>query len=131
MDVTQALQHLKANPQPGTLATLHPDGRPHCSIVFAVVIDGTLWISATQTRVKTRNVRRDPRVTFLAGVRPWVGIEGAARIREGDRVLDDLRLYYRTARGEHPDWDDYDRAMVAEQRLIIEIEPERAYGFGL
>ena len=34
----------------------------------------------------------------------------------------------RTARGEHPDWDDYDRAMIRDRRLIIEIAPARAYG---
>ena len=49
---------------------------------------------------------------------------------DGGDVLERLRTYYRTARGEHPDWADYDRAMVQEQRLIIEIEPARAYGFG-
>jgi hypothetical protein len=43
-------------------------------------------------------------------------------------VLEKLRTYYRTARGEHPDWEDYDRAMIRDERLIIEIRPARAYG---
>lgn len=112
----------------GTLATIAPDGRPHVSVVTGVVADGHIWISATQTRVKTRNIRRDPRVVFTSGTRPWVAIDGTASIREGDVVLGDLRRYYRLARGEHPDWDDYDQAMIRDQRLVIEIAPIRAYG---
>jgi hypothetical protein len=34
--------------------------------------------------------------------------------------------YYRRAAGEHPDWDEYRRAMVEEQRCVIRITLERA-----
>ena len=131
MDVAAALRFIHDAKEPGVLATLQPDGRPHCSVVTGTVVGGQLWISATQSRIKTRNVRLDPRVTFTAGIRPWVAIEGTASIRDGDGVLDDLRRYYRTARGEHPDWGEYDATMVRDGRLIIAIEPARAYGFGL
>ena len=30
--------------------------------------------------------------------------------------------------GEHPDWDDFRRAMVADGRLVLRVHPERAYG---
>ena len=36
--------------------------------------------------------------------------------------------YYREAAGEHPDWDEFRRVMVAEQRLLLRITPQRAYG---
>lgn len=127
MEIQKALEHISGNGA-GVLATLHEDGRPHVSVVFAVPIDGTLWISATQDRVKTRNIRRDDRVVFTSGIRPWGAVDGTATIHDGDDVLERLRRYYRTARGEHPDWDDYDRAMIAERRLVIEITPVRAYG---
>jgi PPOX class probable F420-dependent enzyme len=128
MDINQALEHFKQNGA-GTLATLHPDGSPHLSVVFASVVGNALWISSRQSLVKVKNIRHDPRVAFSSGIRSWVTIEGTARIHEGDDVLERLRTYYRTARGEHPDWADYDRAMVEEQRLVIEIAPARAYGF--
>lgn len=70
---------------------------------------------------------RDPRVSFVAGIRPWTGVAGKARVIE-DGLPEKLREYYRLAAGEHPDWEDYDRAMVAEKRVIIEVVPERAYG---
>lgn len=127
MDIEQAIEHVRKNGT-GTLATLGSDGTPHLSVVFASVVEGALWISSRQPLVKVKNIRRDPRVAFASGIRDWVTIEGTARIHDGDDVLEKLRLYYRTARGEHPDWDDYDRAMTRDQRLIIEIVPTRAYG---
>src|SRR5438067_7221892 len=126
MDIEQALEHFRQHGT-GTLATLHPDGSPHLSVVFASVVGDALWTSSRKPLVKVKNVRRDPRVAFSSGIREWVTIEGNARIEEGGDVLDRLRLYYRTARGEHPDWDDYDRAMIRDQRVIIEITPARAY----
>jgi PPOX class probable F420-dependent enzyme len=127
MEIEQALEHFRQNGA-GTLTTLRADGSPHVSVVFVAVVGDSLWISSRKPLVKVANVRRDPRVAFSSGVRPWATVEGSARIHESDDVLDRLRTYYRTARGEHPDWDDYDRAMVEEQRLVIEITPARAYG---
>lgn len=129
MDIQQALEHFRQNGT-GTLATLRADGSPHLSVVFASVVGDGLYISSRQPLVKVKNIRHDPRVAFSSGVRPWVTTEGTARIHDGDDVLERLRTYYRTARGEHPDWEDYDRAMIEEQRLIIEIVPARAYGSG-
>ena len=126
MDIEEALEHFRKNGA-GTLATIRPDGSPHLSVVFAAIVDGALWISTREPLVKVKNVRRDPRVAFSSGIREWVTVEGDARIHDGEDVLERLRTYYRTARGEHPDWDDYDRAMVKDQRLIIEIVPARAY----
>jgi len=127
MDIQWALEHFRQNGT-GTLATLRPDGSPHLSVVFASIVGDALWISSRRPLVKVQNIRNDPHVAFSSGIRPWATIEGTARIHEGDDVLERLRTYYRTARGEHPDWEDYDRAMIEEQRLIIEIVPARAYG---
>ena len=127
MGIEQALAHVRNNGS-GTLATLRTDGTPHLSVVLAVVVNDTLWISTRAPLVKVMNLRRDPRAAFSSGIREWVTIEGTARLHDGDDALDRLRLYYRTARGEHPDWDDYDRAMIRDQRLIIEVVPARAYG---
>jgi hypothetical protein len=43
-------------------------------------------------------------------------------------VAEALRHYYRKVRGEHPDWAEYDAAMIADQRLLLAITVERAYG---
>ena len=45
-----------------------------------------------------------------------------------DATVDELVEYYRAVAGEHPDWDDYRRAMVADKRCVVRLTPTRAYG---
>ena len=107
-------------------------GRPQLSnILFFLDDDGRIRISVTQTRAKTKNLRRDPRAALhVQGASPWeyIVIEGTAEFIEGPGVLDALRAYYRRVSGEHPDWADYDRAMIEEQRLLLSISVDYAYG---
>lgn len=127
MEIAEALEHIRSNGL-GTLATIGQAGPPHLSVVFAAVVEGELWISSTQTRRKTANVRANPHASFLSGTGPWAAVEGTARLDDGEDVAERLRRYYRAASGEHPDWDEFDVAMVAENRLVIAITPVRAYG---
>ena len=61
---------------------------------------------------------------------PWVQIEGTAEIVSLPEAMDGLIEYYREISGEHPDWDDYRRAMEADRRVLIRFEIERASGPG-
>jgi hypothetical protein len=45
-----------------------------------------------------------------------------------DAAVEELVDLYRTVQGEHPDWDDYRAAMVRDQRLVVRIRADRAYG---
>ena len=45
-----------------------------------------------------------------------------------DATADALVEYYRRANGEHPDWDDYRRAMVTDKRLLARLTPTHVYG---
>jgi len=45
-----------------------------------------------------------------------------------DAVVDRLVDYYRQANGEHDDWDDYRRVMVADQRLVATFVATSATG---
>ena len=42
--------------------------------------------------------------------------------------LDQLVEVYRAVAGEHPDWDDYRRSMVADRRVVVTLRPTHAYG---
>jgi PPOX class probable F420-dependent enzyme len=114
------------------LATVRPDGQPQMSPVTAVVDDeGYAAISTRETAYKVRNLRRDPRAwlcvlpdAFFGG--QWVQVEGAAQIVSLPEAMDGLVAYYRAASGEHPDWDDYRRAMVRDKRCLIRIRVDRA-----
>ncbi|ACQ79093.1 pyridoxamine 5'-phosphate oxidase-related protein FMN-binding [Beutenbergia cavernae DSM 12333] len=121
----------------GVLATLRRDGRPQLStVLYGVGDDGALLVSSTAPRAKTRNLGRDPRFSLHIerdDGYAYVVLEGAAELSDVARTPDDaaadaLVAYYRLALGEHPDWDDYRRAMVADQRLLLTLRPERAYG---
>jgi PPOX class probable F420-dependent enzyme len=127
----QARAFLKDHQQ-GVLATIGRDGRPQLSnILYVLDDDGRIKISVTQTRVKTKNLRRDPRaVLHVQGRDPYeyLVIDGSVELIETGGLAEKLRDYYRKARGEHPDWAEYDAAMVREQRLLLSMSIDHAYG---
>ncbi len=122
----------------GVLATLKRDGRPQLSNV-SYHFDAramTLSVSITEPRAKTRNLRRDPRAALhVSSDDGW-----AYAVAEGDAVLtppaadpgDDtverLITLYRNMAGEHPDWDDYRRAMVDDRRVVMTLPIAHLYG---
>ncbi|MGW5349849.1 PPOX class F420-dependent oxidoreductase [Streptomyces sp. NPDC004031] len=122
----------------GVLVTLKRDGRPQLSNVAFTYDDATrlIRISATDGRAKTRNLRRDPRASFYvttADLRSYLVVEGDAVITSvaadpHDATVDELVEVYRAIAGEHPDWDDYRAAMVADGRLVISLRADRGYG---
>lgn len=136
MDLTEALTFVEAHRQ-GVVATIRSNGRPQLSnIIYVPFEDGTLRVSITDTRAKTANIRRDPRVSLYVSSEnffQYVVLECAAELTPvasdpHDDTVEQLITYYRAGNGEHSDWDDYRRAMVADQRLMLILRPERAYG---
>jgi PPOX class probable F420-dependent enzyme len=135
MDVTRALE-LAATRKLGALVTLKHDGRPQLSNVMYGVAEGVVRISVTDGRAKTANLRRDRRASLYTS-RPdgwaYLVLEGDAELTEtaagpDDAVVDELVELYRSLQGEHPDWDEYRRAMVADHRLVVRLRPHHAYG---
>ncbi len=131
IDLERARQFLRVR-HDGILATIKRDGRPQISnILYFLDDDGRIKISVTQTRAKTHNLRRDPRASLHVQGRDryeYLVAEGIAELAEGAGLKEALRRYYRKVRGEHPDWAEYDAAMVADQRLLLSISVDRAYG---
>ena len=136
MDLTDALSFVTARKQ-GVVATIRANGRPQLSNIMYVPGDGgVLRVSITDTRAKTVNIRRDPRVSlYVVGDTFWqyIVVEGTGQLSPvatdpHDDTVEQLIGYYRTGNGEHENWDDYRAAMVADRRLILSIHPERAYG---
>ncbi len=133
-----ALRALVADRRFGVLATLRRDGRPQLSTVihhFDPVTD-TVLVSVTDDRAKTRNLRRDPRASYhVSSDDGWsyAVAEGIADLPPvaadpHDDTVADLVALYRTMAGEHPDWDEFRAAMVAERRLVLKLRVERVYG---
>jgi PPOX class probable F420-dependent enzyme len=136
MELAEALPFVRARKN-GVLTTIRANGRPQLSnILYVPGDDGVLRISVTDSRAKTKNMRRDPRVSlYVPGDNFWqfVVVEGNAELTPvaadpHDDTVEQLIAYYRAGNGEHSDWDDYRAAMVADGRLIAAVHPERAYG---
>lgn len=130
MTPAQAQDFLRSNHR-AVMATFRADGRPQLSPVGAVVdAEGRVVVSTRETAMKTRNLRRDPRVALC--VLPdsfygeWAQVEGSAEIVSLPEAMELLVDYYRAAAGEHPDWEDYRAAMVREQRCVVRFAIERA-----
>jgi PPOX class probable F420-dependent enzyme len=123
----------------GVLATIRRNGRPQLSNVdFCYDADASLIrVSTTADRAKVANVRRDPRVSVYVpsdGLSTYVVAEGEASLsavaeQVDDAAVEELIEVYREIQGEHPDWDDYRRAMVEDQRIVIRVGVDRFYGF--
>ncbi|MET9310583.1 PPOX class F420-dependent oxidoreductase [Kribbella sp. NPDC003505] len=120
----------------GVLVTLKRDGRPQLSNVTYVFDGSRVRVSLTDGRAKTKNLRRDPRASLYVdgpGGRSYVVLEGKAELSPVaadpyDDVVQDLVDYYRTASGEHPDWDEYRAVMVQDRRLMFSMTVDHAYG---
>jgi PPOX class probable F420-dependent enzyme len=137
MDLTEALTFIRDRKQ-GVLATIRSNGRPQLSnILFAPAPAGSFHISVTDGRAKTKNLRRDPRASlYVLGDNFWqyVVVEGEVEVTPvaadpHDDTVEKLVALYRAGRGEeHPDWDEFRAAMVADQRLVLIFRPTATYG---
>jgi PPOX class probable F420-dependent enzyme len=130
MDIADAVNVVRQQHH-AVLATTRADGSPQMSPVGVTADeDGRLLISSRATAYKTRNLRRDPRAWVCvlpdAFYGRWIQVEGEAEIVELPDAMELLIDYYRRISGEHPDWDEYRQAMVAEQRVMLLIRPTRA-----
>lgn len=110
--------------------TQRADGRPQASPVTGGVDDGgRLVISTYPERAKTVNARRSPQVSVLVlsddfgGA--WVQVDGECEVIDAPDSVEPLVEYFRCISGEHPDWDEYRRAMLDQGKSILRITPTR------
>src|SRR2546427_13091259 len=125
------------------MTALRRDGTPHVARVGVALVDGKVWSSGTQPRLRTKHLRRDPRSTlfvFDAEFR-WLALESRVTILEGlDAPELHLRLFQVMQQemgvpagqinwfGRTISREEFLETMVEEPRLIYEIEIIRSYG---
>jgi PPOX class probable F420-dependent enzyme len=135
MHVETALEFARERTH-GVILTIGEAGRPHASNVSYATWGGAIHVSITEDRVKARNVERDPRAGMHVTSRDfwsWVVLEGEAVLSEVARHPDDeaaglLRQVYEAIAGPHPDWDEFDQAMIDDRRRVLSLPVTRAYG---
>jgi PPOX class probable F420-dependent enzyme len=82
----------------GKMATVKKDGSPHVTPIWYMLEGGKLFVNTTTDRVKYRNIKREPRVSFLVDDGyPYVMIQGRARIateRDANKDIEALAIRY-------------------------------------
>src|SRR5918912_314526 len=91
----QDLEFLK-NHHSAAMITVAADGLPKVARVAVALVDGKLWSSGTQDRVRTKRLRQDPRCTLYVhdpGF-AWLALETTVTILDGpDAPRNNLRLF--------------------------------------
>jgi PPOX class probable F420-dependent enzyme len=134
----QELVELIARSHAGVLATLKSDGRPQLSNINYHLRRGSglIRISITADRAKYRNLLRDPRASLHVSAPDfwsYAVAEGVAALSSvaadpHDDTVEELIELFRDVQGEHPDWAEYRRAMVADRRVVLRLPIGRVYG---
>jgi PPOX class probable F420-dependent enzyme len=126
MDISDAQRFLSEHHQ-GVLLTRKRDGSPQMSLVSPAVDDaGHAIISTRETAYKTKNIRRDPRVSLCVFTEAfhgskWVQIDGRAEVVSLPQAMEPLVDWHRRVKGEHPTWAVYRQTMERERRVLLRI----------
>jgi PPOX class probable F420-dependent enzyme len=127
------------------MTTLRADGTPHTVRIGIAVVDGKIWSSGTQNRLRTRHLRRDPRSTLMVFDSAWayLTLECRVTLLEGADVPEQSVRMFQVMQQGMPGapgpgkllWygaektiDEFKQAMRDEQRLIYEFDVVRSYG---
>jgi PPOX class probable F420-dependent enzyme len=111
------------------IITARSDGSPQASPVTCGLDAGCIVVATYPSRAKTRNARRDPRVSVVVlsddfgG--PWVQIDGDAEVIDVPAAVEPLVSYYRAVAGEHSDWAEYRAAMLRQGKSLLRVTPRR------
>ena len=111
------------------LVTTRADGRPQLSpVTGGVDTDGRIVVSSYPQRAKSKNAKREPRVSVLVLSDTfgdaWVQVDGRAEVIELPDAVEPLVEYFRCISGEHSDWDEYRAAMVRQGKCLIRVTIE-------
>lgn len=124
--------------------TLRKSGRPLVALINAGMIEHpatgeevAAFVSGGSA-ARLVHLRRDPWITLAVRRNwDWVAVEGRAELAGPNdehpavpaaAVPQLLRTIFQAAGGTHDDYDEFDRAMAADQRCAVLITPDRVYG---
>ncbi|MBX7430958.1 PPOX class F420-dependent oxidoreductase [Mycobacterium sp. Y57] len=115
---------------PMVLTTFRADGSLQSSpVTGGVDAEGRIVIASYPQRAKSANIRRRSRASVVVlsddfdG--PYVQVDGPAEVVDLPDAVEPLVEYFRAVAGEHPDLDEYRRAMVDQGKCLIRVTPRR------
>ena len=136
MDLEQALEWAKEKNH-AILITTRKDGRAQSSDISFTLKERKFCISATASRAKTRNLLRDNRaVLHITSPETWsyisfdgsVEVTAPAKTKNDDTNQELAEIYQQILGEEHPNWDEFQQAMIDDKRLVLRFVPQRAVG---
>jgi PPOX class probable F420-dependent enzyme len=112
------------------LTTFRADGSLQSSpVTGGVDAEGRVVIASYPQRAKSANIRKTGRASVVVisdefnG--PYVQLDGDAEVIDGPDAVEPLVDYYRAIAGEHPDWEDYRRAMRDQNKCLLRVTARR------
>jgi PPOX class probable F420-dependent enzyme len=140
MSLTAAESEFLESQHRAAMITVGAGGAPKAVRVGVALVDGLLWSSGTEDRVRTRRLRRDPRCTlFVFDERfSFLTLETTVTILDGpDAAAQNLRLF-RVMQGRPTgplawygaelDEPSFLQRMREEGRIVYEFDVSRSYG---
>jgi PPOX class probable F420-dependent enzyme len=123
ISLTEAAREVLDGPHTAIIATANADGRPQSSVVFVKRDGDSVVFSTIEGRLKTRNMRRDPRVSLLVASNPgrYVEIRGSVELAADPEKVLLHEMYDRYMGGQTPPPEP------GAERLIVRIVPEKVY----
>lgn len=125
MDIAKGLDYVRNNSR-AVMLTTRANGAPAMSPVTVAVADDRIIMSTRETAYKVGHLRRHPATSLCVFPDKWLGrwvqLNCRAEVTSLPDAMDTLVAYYRTLQGDHPDWNDYRRAMTDDQRCIVTFE---------
>ena len=116
------------NAQVGVLGTIGVSGRPQLSATWFLADGETVKISLNTTRQKVKNLRAEPKVSFLifdpANPYKYVELRGDAEITPDDDYA------FANQVGAKYGSDLRDRDQPGETRVVVAIKPVRVVAWG-
>jgi len=122
----------------GVITTLQRNGATQVSIVVCGAYQGNAaFVSVQGSSAKVRNLRRNPQCTVLTVTPDWrsfVAVQGLATLHDaGDTDAEELRVlmrevYRACGDKDHPDWVEFDQAMVQQKAVVVLVKPDQVYG---
>ena len=98
--------------------SVRPDGRPHLAPIWFVWLAGRIYVSTEPNSVKSRNIRRNPRVVLALedGTNPVI-CEGTAQMVSAPWSEELLAAFYQKY--------EWDLNKEEQYNQVIEIAPEK------
>lgn len=140
MSLTESQIAFLENNRSAAMITIAQDGMPRAVRVGVALVDGKLWSSGTQDRVRTARLRRDPRCTLFVFDKQYayLTLETTVNILDGDNAPElNLRLMRLMQNkptgplnwfGQELETEAFLQKMAEQKRVVYEFEISRAYG---